>query len=67
MQTTAATPLERYVTRLKDERSTLKWLLDQLETESAISGEGIQSTPEWIDQVKIRLAKIDTFLKAAEG
>ena len=59
--------LERYVARLKDERAVLEWLLEQLETESGVSGEGIQSTPEWVEQVKLRLAKIDTFLNAVEG
>jgi hypothetical protein len=67
MQTAAASPLERYVARLKDERATLQWLLDQLETENALWGEEVQSTPEWVDQVKVRLAKIDTFLKAVES
>jgi hypothetical protein len=52
---------------LKDERAVLEWLLEQLETESGVSGEGIQSTPEWVEQVKLRLAKIDTFLNAVEG
>jgi hypothetical protein len=47
---------------LKDERAVLEWLLEQLETESGVSGEGIQSTPEWVEQVESwDIRKIRTF------
>jgi hypothetical protein len=58
--------LERYVARLKDEWMTLHKLLDELETEEVTSGNRIRSTDEWMEQVKIRLAEIDAFLKAVE-
>jgi hypothetical protein len=65
MQTTGS-PLERYVARLKDERSVLDRLLHQLEADGPLSGKQIQSTLHWVEQVRLRLAEIDAFLKAVE-
>jgi hypothetical protein len=59
--------LKRYVARLKDEWVTLHKLLDELETEQELTAKRVRGTDEWIAQVKLRLAEIDTFLKAAES
>ena len=50
----------------EDERATLERLLEELGTENAVWDGGIESTGEWIKQVKVRLAEIETFLKAVE-
>jgi hypothetical protein len=59
-------PLERYVARLKDERAVLQNVLDRLEAEDAASEQTIPGTEQWIKQITVRLAAIDTFLKAVE-
>jgi hypothetical protein len=61
------TALERYVARLKEEREVLEKVLEDLESEAAASDDGIDGTASWIEQVKLKLAKIDVFLKAAES
>jgi hypothetical protein len=58
-------PLQSYMARLKDEKAALESVLKQLKTEN-VSENRIDDTDRWIEQVTVRLAAIDTALKALE-
>ncbi len=58
-------PLQSYVARLKDEKAALERLLKQLKTKN-VAEDRIDDTDAWIEQVTVRLAAIDTALKALE-
>jgi hypothetical protein len=55
------------VARLKDERAALESILEELETDDSVPEGAIRNTEQWIEQLRTRLAAIDTFLKAVES